>query len=193
MYQPVEVGRLRVVDVLALLGHGGRVCTLTLRGLQRVAVALQVNVAQGQRHVIGCGHLGVGLSRLSAALVAFDVFARSGRGGHVRHLDVRDAVLPDDQLRVGLLHLLHVVDGYGSIEGLLREKIAALKMHSFNQQHRAQWLNAIRGVGLLLYLRKFTNLLIIHPSSKSKSRQRFILALWLDNHCVLFFAYQSKP
>lgn len=115
MYRPVEIGRLRVVDVLALLGHGGRVRTLTLRGLQWVTVALQVNVAQGQRHVIGSGHL----SRLSAALVAFDVFARSGRGGHFRHHDVWDAVLPDDELRVGLLHLLHVVDGYGSIEGLL--------------------------------------------------------------------------
>lgn len=47
MYRPVEVGWLRVVDVLALLGHGGCVRTLTLRGLQRVAVVLQVNVAQG--------------------------------------------------------------------------------------------------------------------------------------------------
>lgn len=108
-----------MVDVLPLLGHGGCVRTLTLRGLQRVTVALQVNVAQGQRHVIGSGHLDAGLSRLSAALVAFDMFARFGRRRHVRHLDVRDAVLPDDKLRVGLLHLLHVVDGYGSIKGLL--------------------------------------------------------------------------
>lgn len=108
-----------MVDVLALLSHGGRVRTLTLRGLQRVTVALQINVAQGQRHVIVSRHVDVGLSRLSAALVAFDMFTRSGRGRHVRHLDVRDAVLPDDKLRVGLLHLLHVVDGYGSIKGLL--------------------------------------------------------------------------
>lgn len=85
-----------MVDVLALLGHGGRVRTLTVRGLQRVTVALQVNVAHGQRHVIG--HLDVALSRLGAALVGVDMFARSGRGGHVRHLDVRDAVLPDDEL-----------------------------------------------------------------------------------------------
>lgn len=120
MYRPVEVGWLRVVDVLALLGHGGRVRAMTLRGLQRVTVALEVDMAQGQRHVIGRpGRLAVGLCRLIAALVALDVFVRSGRGGHVRHLDVRDAFLPDDQLRVGLLHLLHVVDGYGSVERLL--------------------------------------------------------------------------
>lgn len=95
---PVEVGGLRVVDVLALLGHGGRVRTLAVRGLQRVTVALQVNVAHGQRHVIGPGHLDVALSRLGAALVGVHMFAHSGRGGHVRHLDVRDAALPDDEL-----------------------------------------------------------------------------------------------
>lgn len=112
-YRPVEVGWLRVVDVLALLGHGGRVRALTLRGLQGVAVALQVHVAGGQCHVIGP-------ARLDVAFVALLVgSAQCGRGGHVRHLDVGDAVLPHSELRVGLLHLLHVVDHHGSVEGLL--------------------------------------------------------------------------
>lgn len=111
-----------MVDVLALLGHGGCVRTLTLRGLQRVTVVLQVDVAQGQHHVIGPGPQDVGFFRLSAALVAFDMFAQSGRRRHIRHLDVRDAALPDGELRVGLLHLLHVVDGYGRIKGLLPKK-----------------------------------------------------------------------
>lgn len=129
MYEPVEVSGLRVVDVLALLGDGGCVVsgTLTLRGLQRVIMALQVHMARGQQHVIRARYLHTVFLHLGAKLIRIGMFAGFGWGGHVGHLDVWDAFLPQDERRVGLLHLLHVVDGYGSIKGLLPTKIGGLK------------------------------------------------------------------
>lgn len=114
-----------MVDVLALLSDGGCVVsdTLTLRGLQRVIMALQVHVARGQRHVIRARYLRAVFLHLGAKLIG--MFAGFGWGGHVGHLDIRDAFLPQDELRVG--HLLHVVDGHSSVKGLLPTKTGGLK------------------------------------------------------------------
>ena len=126
-YAPVQVGGLRVVDVLALFSYGGRVLRppLAVAGSQRVVVALRLDGAHGQGHVVRpvrapaglCLRPGVGLVRHGPG-----ASAASCRGGQVGHLDVGDAGLPQDQLRMRQLQLLHVVDGYGGVEGLLGSK-----------------------------------------------------------------------
>lgn len=86
--------------MLALLCDGGCMMSaaLTLRGLQRVIMALQLIVAGGQRHVIRPVHVPVAFCHLGARLVRIGAFAGSGRGGDFGHLDVGDAVLPQGQL-----------------------------------------------------------------------------------------------
>lgn len=107
--------------MLALLCDGGCMMSaaLTLGGLQRVIMALQLIVVGGQRHVIRPVYVPVAFRHLGARLVQIGPFAGSGRGGDFGHLDVWDAVLRQGQLRVGQLQLLHVVDGDSSIKGLL--------------------------------------------------------------------------
>lgn len=104
-----------MVDVLALLSDGGMVGPqVALRGLQRVVGALGVRVARGQGHEIGAGHFLAVFHHFGVEIPA--VFFRGGRVGH---LDVGDAELLQDHLGVSQVHLLHVVNGYSSVEGLL--------------------------------------------------------------------------
>lgn len=105
-----------MVDVLALLGDGGRVVgsEVALRGLQRVVVALQVHLARGQGHEICAGDFFAVFHHFGIEIPA--VFFRGGRVGH---LDVGDAELLQDHFGMSQVHLLHVVDGYGSVKGLL--------------------------------------------------------------------------
>lgn len=105
-----------MVDVLALLSDGGRVVgdQVALRGLQRVVGALQVHVARHQGQEIRVGYFLAIFHHFRSEIPA--VFFRGGRVGH---LDVGDADLLQDQVGMSQLHLLHVVDGYSSIEGLL--------------------------------------------------------------------------
>lgn len=108
--------------MLSLLSHGGCVVcvALALAGLQWMDVALQVDVARGQRHVVlpFLDHLsGLGLRPVQA-----QVFAVFRGGGHINDFDVRDAGLPQRQLCVSQLQLLHVVDGNSCIIGLLEHK-----------------------------------------------------------------------
>lgn len=139
--------------------------------------------------MIGSRHLDVGLFHLSAALVVFDVLAQSGRGRHVRHLDVRDAALPDRELRVGLLHLLHVVDGYGGIKGLLSRREqhnSSLSKHNFFKLATSGF-NDIKSEVKVSFciVKKLANLqLITHLQT---SQQGFIFALLLEN------PFKSKP
>lgn len=122
LYRPVQVGGLGVVDVLALLSYGGRVVpvALTLSGLQWVEMALQFNLARGQGHVMRPLYFPVHLHRhVLVQLVWIQTFAALCWGGHIDHVDVWDAGLPQGELWVGQLQLFHVVDGYGSVKGLL--------------------------------------------------------------------------
>lgn len=120
-YKPIQVGRLWVVHMLSLFSYCRCVwCTaLALTGLQWVAVALQFNMACGQGHVMCPLHTPVDLWHLGLNLVWIKMFPGFRWGGHVGDLDVWDAGLPQDLLRVGQLQLLHVVDGNSSIVGLL--------------------------------------------------------------------------
>lgn len=119
--RPVEVGGLRLVDMLALLSDGGcRVgAAVTLRGLQRVVMALQFNGTLGQRRVTCARYFPVAVWPRGVTLVWVETFAGFLWGRHIGHLGVWDAGLPQDLFWVGQVHLLHVVDGYGSVEGLL--------------------------------------------------------------------------
>lgn len=110
---------------MLLLGDGGRVVTaaLALTGLQRVVVALHFDGAGGQQHVMSPERVPVDLRRLRLQLFRIGVFPGFGRRGQIDHLDVRDAGLPQGQVGVGQLQLLHVVDGDSGVVGLLsREK-----------------------------------------------------------------------
>lgn len=122
LYKPVQVGGLWVVDVLPLLSYSGCVVcdALTLGGLQRVVLALWINVARGQGHVVWRVHFPIDLHRLGVKFVWIKTFVVCGRrGGQVAHLDVWDAGLPQDQFWVGQLQLLHVIDGDSSVNSLL--------------------------------------------------------------------------
>lgn len=103
-----------MVHVLALLSDGGGVVgpQVALCGLQGVLVAPQVHVARGQGHQIGAGSFFADFFGLEIPAVFF-------RGGHVGHLDVGDAELHQDHVGMSQVHLLHVVDGYGGVKGLL--------------------------------------------------------------------------
>lgn len=106
-----------MVHVLALLSDGGGVVgsEVALRSLQRVVVALELHVARGQGHQMCAGYF-------------FAVFHYFGveipgvffRGGCVGHLDVGDAELLQDHVGMSQVHLLHVVNGYSSVKGLLQ-------------------------------------------------------------------------
>lgn len=102
--------------MLALLGDGGRVlgAQVALHGLQRVAVALQVHVVRDQGQEVRGRHFLAASRRFWIEIPAV-LF----RGGHVRDLDVGDADLLQGPVRMSQLHLLHVVDGYRSVNGLL--------------------------------------------------------------------------
>lgn len=107
--------------MLALLGYGGSVLrhAMTLGGLEQVVMALGFNVAAGRGHVVGAVRFPVAVRRRGSELVGIETLAAFLGGGHVGHLDVWDAGLHQDQRRVGQLHLLHVVDGQSSVNGLL--------------------------------------------------------------------------
>lgn len=122
LYKPVQVGRLWVVDVLPLLSYSGCVVcdALTLGGLQHVVLALWFNVCRGQGHVIRPVYCPIDLRRLGVRFSWIETFVvRGWWGGHVAHLDVWDAGLPQDQFWVGQLQLLHVIDGDSSVKSLL--------------------------------------------------------------------------
>lgn len=86
--------------MLSLLGYGGRVVrvALALTGLQRVGVALQLDVARGQGHVMRPLRVPVDLRRFGLELVRVEMLAAFRRGGHVDDPYVRDAGLPQDLL-----------------------------------------------------------------------------------------------
>lgn len=86
--------------MLALLGESGRVvrAALTLTGLQWVVMALQFNMVHGKGHVICRVYVPIDLRRLGVQPVRVGMFAIIVLQGHVDHLDVRDAGLPQDQL-----------------------------------------------------------------------------------------------
>lgn len=89
-----------MVGVLALLSHSGRVvcAAVTLAGLQWVVIALQVNMARGQGHLICPVYLPVALRHLGVGFVRAETFVVLCWGGQVDHLDVWDTGLPQDQL-----------------------------------------------------------------------------------------------
>lgn len=100
-----------MVDVLGLLSDGVGVLgfEVALRRLQRVVVALQVRVARGQGHQVCAGYFLAVFRRFGLEIPG--IFFR---GGCVGHLDVGDAELLRDQVR-----LLHVVNGHGGVKGFL--------------------------------------------------------------------------
>lgn len=110
-----------MVHVLPLLGHGGRVLpgVLALTGLQWVEVVLQIDGALGQRHVLRLTHVAVDVFFLDLWLFRIRMFAALCWRRHIDHFDVWDAGLPQGQLCVRQLQLLHVIDGYSGVEGLL--------------------------------------------------------------------------
>lgn len=110
-----------MVHVLPLLGHGGRVLrgVLALTGLQWVEVVLQIDVARGQRHVLRLAYVAVEVFLLGLRFFRIRMFATLCWRRHIDYFDVWDAGLPQGQLCVRQLQLLHVIDGYSGVEGLL--------------------------------------------------------------------------
>lgn len=103
-----------MVDVLALHSHGGRVVgsQVALHGLQRLVVALQAHVARGQGHEICAGYFFAIFHHFGIEIPA--IYFRG-----VGDLDVGDAELLQDHVGMSQVHLLHVVNGYSGVKGLL--------------------------------------------------------------------------